>query len=119
MPEPRWLKVLISDPARRTIHRWAYRVRKDLGDVLTKLQKGEPVGMPDVRPMPSVARGVSEIRIPTTSGSYRVFYVIEGSYGIGIFHAFVKKTQRTPKREILTAKKRLNSFLQELERLSL
>jgi phage-related protein len=118
MAEAPWLKVLISDPARRTIHRWAYRVRKDLGDVLTKLQKGEPVGMPDVRPMPSVARGASEIRVPTASGCYRVFYVIEGSYGIGIFHAFVKKTQRTPKREILTAKKRLNAFLQELERLS-
>lgn len=119
MAEPPWLKVLISDPARKTIHRWAYRVRKDLGDVLTKLQKCEPVGMPDVRPMPSIARGVSEIRIPTASVSCRVFYVIEGSHGIGIFHAFVKKTQRTPKMGILTAKKRLNSFLQELEHLSL
>ena len=117
MIESRWLKVLIYDPARKTIHNWPYRIKKDLGDVVTKLQKGEPVGMPDVRPMPSIGKGVSEIRIPAASGSYRVFYVIEGSYGIGIFHALTKKTQKTPRREILTAKMRLSAFLQELEHL--
>jgi phage-related protein len=115
MAKAQWLSVLIYEPARKVIHEWPYGVRKDLGDVLTKLQKGELVGMPDVRPMSSVGKGVCEIRIRASSGAYRVFYFIQGALGICVFHAFTKKTQQTPNKEIVTAKERLNSFLKELE----
>jgi len=116
MAKAQWLKVLIYEPARKAIHEWPYEVRKGVGDVLTKLQKGESIGMPDVRQMPSVGKGVCEIRIRVSSGSYRVFYFFERAYGICAFHAFTKKTQRTSNREILAARERLGSFLRELER---
>ena len=51
-----WLLVHIYDPARNEITEWPLEIRKDLGSILTKLQKREKVGMPDVRTMPSIAK---------------------------------------------------------------
>ena len=110
-----WLLIHIYDPARNEITEWPIEVKKDLGSILTKLQRREKVGMPDVRTMPSVAKGCSEIRLKDASGIFRVFYVIESEEGILVFHAFKKKTEKTPKNEIETARKRLRVFLEELE----
>lgn len=56
-------------------------IKKDLGSILTLLQMGESVGMPDVKHMPSIAKGASEIRIKDQSGIYRAFFVIETDFG--------------------------------------
>ena len=90
-------------------------IKKDLGSILTQLQLGESVGMPDVKPMPSVAKGVSEIRVKDQSGIFRVFFVIKTDLGILVFHGFKKKTQQTPQNEIETGKKRLKAFLEDLK----
>ena len=71
--------------------------------------------MPDVRPMPSVAKGAAEIRIKDSSGIYRAVFVIETELGVLVFHGFKKKTQQTPQNEIETGKKRLKVFLEELK----
>lgn len=89
-------------------------VKKDLGSILTKLQKGEAVGYPDTEPMRTVAAGVFEIRLKDASGIFRVFYLIKTEYGIVVFHSFKKKSQKTPHHEIETAKLRLNAYLKEL-----
>jgi phage-related protein len=107
--------VFIYDPARKEIRDWPIEIKKDLGSILTRLQLGESVGMPDVKPMPSVGKGVSEIRIKDQSGIYRVFYCIEIDLGVLVFHGFKKKTQATPQVEIETGKKRLKQFLEELK----
>jgi phage-related protein len=49
--------------------------------------------------MPSVAPGVEELRIRDVGGIYRVFYYARTSAGILVFHAFVKKSQKTPQSE--------------------
>jgi phage-related protein len=110
-----WLLVYVYDPARNEIVEWPIEVKKDLGSILTKLQKREKVGMPDVRTMPSVAKGCSEIRLKDVSGIFRVFYVMESKDGVFVFHAFKKKTEQTSQREIETARKRLKAFLKELQ----
>jgi phage-related protein len=74
------------------------------------------VGMLDVRPMPSVGKGVSEIRISKSSGAYRAFFVVCAEFGILVFHGFQKKSQATPKIEIETGKRRLNTFMEELKK---
>lgn len=38
------LNVIIYEPARKEILTWPLEIKKDLGSILTKLQKGEPVG---------------------------------------------------------------------------
>jgi phage-related protein len=67
--------------------------------------------MPDARPMPIVAAGVSELRVKGEGGIFRVFYYTAATAGVFVFHAFVKKTQRTPPLEIELAKKRLKELV--------
>jgi phage-related protein len=71
---------------------------------------GELIGMPDSRPMPGVAAGVSELRVGTTDGSFRAFYYTASVRGVLVFHAFAKKTRRTPPLEIELARKRLKEL---------
>jgi phage-related protein len=63
--------------------------------------------------MPSVAKGVAELRVRDESGIYRVFYYTASGRGIFVVHAFVKKTQRTPPLEIELAKQRLKEVLDD------
>ncbi|MBN8555838.1 MAG: type II toxin-antitoxin system RelE/ParE family toxin [Deltaproteobacteria bacterium] len=106
--------VLIYGPAQREIKYWPVKIRKELGSVLTRLQLGESIGMPDVKPIPAVAKGASEIRVKDANGIYRAFFVIQVNTGILVFHGFNKKTQQTPHFEIETGKKRLKAFKEEL-----
>lgn len=110
-----WIPVRFYRPVRDVIHGWPLQVRKELGAVLTRLQKGESIGMPDVRPMPDIGAQASEIRIPYRSGTYRALYAIRMESGILLFHAFQKKSRKTPEREKKTARRRLEAFLKELE----
>jgi len=67
--------------------------------------------MPVSRPIPVVSAGASELRVKGAHGVYRVFYYLASPKGILIFHAFVKRTQRTPPLEIELARKRLKELL--------
>lgn len=69
--------------------------------------------MPLSRAMPSVAAGVSELRLRDRAGIYRVFYYTKLSDSILIFHAFAKKSQKTPPHEILIAQERLREMRDE------
>jgi phage-related protein len=86
------------------------QVRERLGRNLFRLQMGEPIGMPLSRPMRSLAAGVSELRLAAEQGAYRVLYYAASPRGILVFHAFVKKTRRTPSYEIQLARKHLREL---------
>jgi phage-related protein len=109
------IPVRLYGPVRDMIHAWPLEVKKELGSVLTRLQKGESIGMPDIRPMTDINPQVSEIRISDRTGSYRVLYVLQRKSGILVFHAFQKKSRITVERDIKTARIRLEAFLKELE----
>jgi phage-related protein len=85
--------------------------RQAMGQALLDLQYGARIGMPLSRPMPTIAPGVHELRIKDDAGIYRAFYLLRFHGGVIIFHAFAKKTQKTPLREINTARKRLSEML--------
>lgn len=61
--------------------------------------------------MPGVAPGVSELCVKAEDGSFRTFYYTASTRGVLVFHAFVKKTRRTPPLEIELARKRLKEIL--------
>lgn len=82
-------------------------VREDLADALARLQEGHSLSMPLSRPMPSIGKGVYELRFRDRSGIYRVIYVLLGANEIFLLHAFMKKTAQTPKQNIELAQKRL------------
>lgn len=52
-----------------------------------------------------------EIKIKTPTGGYRFLYVVMNSEEMIILHAFKKKTQKTPKKELSIARKRLMEVL--------
>ncbi len=64
----------------------------------------------DWKPMPSIGKGVREIRIRDISGAYRVIYVASIGSAVVVLNAFIKKTQATPQREIDLARKRLKEL---------
>ena len=103
--------IILHPKAREVIRRFPKEVRMRLGRGLFRLQVGEQLGMPNSRPMPGVAAGVSELRVKGADGSFRAFYYTASSRGVLVFHAFVKKTQRTPPLEIELARKRLKELL--------
>jgi phage-related protein len=95
------------------LKRFPEEVRREFGKAIFDLQKGHKLSMPLSRPMPSVSEGVEELRLKDRSGAYRVFYLASFADAVLIFHAFTKKTQRTPLREIITARKMLKEMFYE------
>jgi phage-related protein len=78
--------------------------KQDAGYQLDKVQRGEQPD--DFKPMPSIGKGVEEIRIWDDAGTYRVIYTARLADAVYVLHAFQKKTQATSKRDIDTAKER-------------
>jgi phage-related protein len=99
--------------ARGLIRSFPEDVRRELGKAIFDLQRGEALGMPLSRPMPSIASGAGELRIRDRGGIYRAFYYTNSPRGILVFHAFMKKTRTTPKQELELGKKRLKELLHE------
>jgi phage-related protein len=99
--------------ARDTIRTFPTDVRRELGKAIFDLQAGVKLTMPLSRPMPSVAVGVHELRIKERAGTYRVFYYTKLADSVLIFHAFAKKTQKTPQHEVVLAQQRLKEVLYE------
>jgi phage-related protein len=56
------------------------------------------------------SRRLRKLRVTSGGNAYRVFYSIASGGRIILLHAFMKKTQKTPRREIQTAEARLRSF---------
>jgi Phage-related protein len=98
--------------ARDSIREFPEDVRREFGKVIFDLQKGEKLSMPLSRPMSSVAAGVEELRVRDRSGAYRVFYYTKLADAVLIFHAFTKKSQKTPLDEIAIGQKRLKEMLE-------
>lgn len=83
--------------------------KQDAGYQIDKVQRGEQPD--DFKPMPSIGKGVEEIRIWDESGTYRVVYTARIANAVIVLHAFQKKTQTTSKRDIDIAKERFNEFM--------
>lgn len=64
----------------------------------------------DWKPMETVGAGVQEIRIRVKT-SYRVLYVAKFSEAIYVLHAFVKKTQKTSKKDIDLSAERYKALI--------
>lgn len=86
--------------------------RREAGYQLSLVQLG---GDPeDWKPMNGVGMGVREIRIHK-DGEFRVLYIAAFEEAIYVLHAFVKKTQQTPKKDIDIAKTRFRQLKRERE----
>jgi phage-related protein len=102
--------LIVGKACQKEIAEMPEEVRKDLADLVARLEIGQMLSMPISRPMPSIGKGVYELRLKDRSGIYRVIYVLIQRGQIGLLHAFKKTTQETPKHAIELAKKRLKEM---------
>ena len=101
----------ILKPCQCEINKLPAEIKEDLADAFARLQEGHNLSLPLSRPMPSIGRGVHELRLKDKSGIYRVIYFIKTKNNIYLLHSFKKKTNKTPQESIETAKNRLKGVL--------
>lgn len=75
---------------------------------LRMLSHGPNLGMPHTK---SLGEGLFEIRAKADEGAGRAFFCTLIGRRIVILHGFVKKTEKTPKRELAIARDRLKEVL--------
>jgi phage-related protein len=68
---------------------------------------GPDLGMPHTRAM---GGGLFELRLKAAQGIARVFYCTVVDRRIVVLHQFVKKTPRTPRRELEIARRRMRDL---------
>jgi phage-related protein len=99
--------IVVASACRREIEVLPDEVRGDLADALARLDAGLMLTMPLSRPMPTIGRGVHELRLKDRSGQYRIAYALVQRGTVLVLHAFKKTTQATPRRNIELARTRL------------
>ncbi|MBE9139726.1 type II toxin-antitoxin system RelE/ParE family toxin [Nodosilinea sp. LEGE 07088] len=92
---------------------FSQEARLEAGFLLRRLQRGENLGLPHSRPMPSIGNRCHELRIRSASKNWRIVYRIDED-AILILEVFQKTTQATPTSVIDTCKKRLRKYDQDL-----
>jgi phage-related protein len=102
--------VFVGDSLKR-LRGFPEEARHNAGYQLDKVQRGQTPD--DFKPMPSIGKGVEEIRIWEDSGTYRVIYTARLADAVYVLHAFQKKTQATAKRDTDIARQRLTQVLKE------
>jgi phage-related protein len=81
---------------------------RQVAGFLWRVQRGlEPN---DWKPMPAVGLGVREVRVHTGL-EHRVLYLAKVDEAVYVLHAFQKRSQRTPKRDLEVARQRLRELL--------
>jgi phage-related protein len=86
-----WLKAQLKDD------------RRSIGEDIKTAQFGWPLGMPLVR---KLEKNLWEVRTDINAGIARTVFTVIGNQMV-LLHAFVKKSQKTPKADLETARKRL------------
>jgi phage-related protein len=82
--------------------------KREIGYALDNIQHG--ANPPDWKPIPGIGKGVYELRIHS-EGEFRVIYLAKFIGKIYVLHAFKKKTQKTPKKDLDISKLRLQEVL--------
>ena len=99
-----------TDSGREPVREWLLELppedRKIIGGDLQTLEFGWPVGMPLCRSI-SGYKGLWEVRSNLTRGRIaRVLFAVADGQLVAL-HGFVKKTQKTPERDLAVAAKRM------------
>jgi phage-related protein len=97
-----WIETSLED-----LRRFPELAQDRLGRQLHRVQLGlEPF---DYKSMPIIGAGVYELR-SHASGEHRVVYVARHQEAVYVLHAFEKKTQKTPQRELALARRRFSAL---------
>ncbi|MBN2564066.1 MAG: type II toxin-antitoxin system RelE/ParE family toxin [Phycisphaerae bacterium] len=87
--------------------------RVEAGYRLRLLQKGESLGLPHSRPMPSIGKRCHELRIKDAGATWRIIYRIDDD-AIVILEIFDKNTNKTPTWVIDNCRRRIKQYDRDL-----
>ena len=98
-----WLKGEVKTPP------FSREERIEAGYLLRLLQRGELLGLPHSRPMPSIGPRCHELRINDSTGTFRILYRTDPD-AIVVLEVFGKKTPQTPRSVIEACKRRVQEY---------
>jgi len=105
LPARFYLSPMGANPVRDWILELSDLDRHTIGKDIQKVEFGWPIGRPNCAPL---GQGLWEVRSGLEHHRIaRVIFCIEDGYMI-LLHAFIKKTQKTPRAEIELAARRMN-----------
>ncbi|HVC47213.1 MAG TPA: type II toxin-antitoxin system RelE/ParE family toxin [Terracidiphilus sp.] len=93
----------------KAIGEFPREARQAAGYQLRRVQDGIPPE--DFKPMPDIGKGVEEIRVWVSSGTYRVIYTARLANSVYVLHAFQKKTRETSEKDKAIARKRFKQLM--------
>lgn len=98
------------DSGREPVREWLSNLdrdsRRSIGEDIKTLQFGWPIGMPLARKM---GDDLWELRSMIRPGIARTFFTVHRATIVSL-HGFVKKSQKTPPKELAVAKRRLTKL---------
>lgn len=105
------VKFFRTDTGREPVRDWlkddlSAKDRRTIGFDIKTAQFGWPIGMPVVRKLEA---NLWEVRSRIKNGIARTIFTVVGSDMV-LIHGFVKKSQKTPKEDLQTARSRLKEF---------
>ncbi|GFO74102.1 antitoxin [Bathymodiolus platifrons methanotrophic gill symbiont] len=74
------------------------------------IEFGANLGMPHTKP---IENDLFELRVKSKEGIARVFFCTKIGKRIIMLHVFIKKTQKTPKKELFIANKRMLEVIKQ------
>lgn len=103
----------ISETGRQPVQDWVRSLDPEARAAVSASIKllartGPELGMPDAR---NLGDDLWELRVHDSQGIYRIIYFHWVGHTYGLLHGFTKKTRKTPKDQIMTAKQRRATWL--------
>ena len=102
-----------TDAGREPVREWLQSLkrgdRKIVGEDIKTAQYGWPLGMPLIR---KLEPGLWEVRSHLRQGIARVLFTVIGQVMV-LLHGFFKKSQKTPRDDLVMGRKRLADLAME------
>ena len=101
----KWIITYYSEKVIDELARWPRKLKAKFLRILDLIEEhGLNPGVPMIKPK---GNGLFEIRVKAQEGIGRVFFCFVFNKEIVLLHSFIKKTQKTPKKELEIAIKRM------------
>ncbi len=105
------IRYYYSEPVRQDIEAWPVGIRAVYARITERMEVfGPNLGMPFTR---ALGEELFEIRAKGQEGIGRAFFCTVVGHEIVILHAFIKKTEKAPRKELALARKRLKEIRSE------
>ena len=106
-------EVIWIGSSREVLKTFPKAIQGEFGIEIWALQQGERPS--DYRPMPSIGKGVCELRQRDRSGWYRVIYLSRIEDKLYMLHSFKKQSAKTSKKDLSIAEARLKAVKRRIQ----